>query len=375
MSYGEDPPHRYRARRDDAAPEPYPWHRYGDGLSAHPLYADPALDTPTVDGMPAIPAEDRDHRDEAEDDLTYAPAAGPEEPIRPPIGESLDEPEESRARQSDVRPTTGRAGRNLPAAIGVGLGLGLVVVASLFVWRPAFLGVLTIAVGIGIWEMVHAVRPRAHPPLVPLVGGGVLMVVLGWFGGAAILPLGLLAVVVAVLVWRLHDGPESYQRDVTAAVLVAVYVPFLASFAALLAHPPDGAFRVLVTLAGVVLSDTGGYLFGVLFGRHPMAPSVSPKKSWEGLGGSMACAAGGSAVLLHFTLHTQYWQGALFGLAVSCAAVVGDLAESMLKRDLKIKDMSNLLPGHGGLMDRLDSILLAVPTAYAILAVIAPSAM
>jgi len=177
-----------------------------------------------------------------------------------------------------------------------------------------------------------------------------------------------------VFVWRLGDGAEHYQRDVTVGVLIAVYVPFLASFAALLARSPDGSFRVLATLVAVVLSDTGGYVVGVFLGRHPMAPSVSPKKSWEGFVGSLVCAAVGSAIALRYMLDgAQWWHGAVFGLAVAAASVLGDLAESLIKRDLGVKDMSNLLPGHGGLMDRLDSIVLAAPTAYAVLALILPA--
>lgn len=298
-------------------------------------------------------------------------AAWPQVPAAP---RPEPEPEPVRPRRPGPgrRRATGRAGRNLPAAIGVGLTLGAVVVASLFVWRPAFLGVLAVAVAIGIWEMSRAVRGTgARPPVVPLIAGGVLMTGLAWYAGPDALSLGLLVTVLATLVWRLADGPAGYQRDMTAATLIAVYVPFLAGFAALLAAPDDGELRVIVTLAAVVLSDTGGYAAGVFLGKHPMAPSVSPKKSWEGFAGSVVATAAGSAVLLYLLLDVEPWWGAVFGLAVSVASVLGDLAESMIKRDLGIKDMSNLLPGHGGLMDRLDSILFAVPTAYLLLALFA----
>jgi phosphatidate cytidylyltransferase len=263
---------------------------------------------------------------------------------------------------------SGRAGRNLPAAIGVGLTLGAVVIAALFLWKPAFLGVITVAIGIAVWELTRAVRHSgAHPPLVPLLIGGVLMGGLAWYEGPDALSVGLLVTVLAAMIWRLADGPAGYQRDLTGATLVAVYVPFLGGFAALLAAPDDGAKRVIVTLAAVVLSDTGGYVAGVFFGQHPMAPAVSPKKSWEGLAGSLVAAAVGGALLLHFVFDVAPWWGAVFGLAISVASVLGDLAESMLKRDLGIKDMSSLLPGHGGLMDRLDSILFALPVAYLLL--------
>jgi phosphatidate cytidylyltransferase len=200
-----------------------------------------------------------------------------------------------------------------------------------------------------------------------LLVGGAMMEFLAWFFGPDALAIGLLLTVLAMMVWRLADGPAGYHRDVTAGTLIAVYVPFLAGFAAMLAAPADGQWRVLVTLAAVVLSDTGGYVAGVFFGRRPLAPTVSPKKSWEGLVGSLLATAVGSAVMLYFLLDVAWWWGLVFGVVVSAASVLGDLAESLLKRDLGIKDMSHLLPGHGGLMDRLDSILFAAPAAYLLL--------
>jgi phosphatidate cytidylyltransferase len=253
--------------------------------------------------------------------------------------------------------------------------LAAAVLASLLLWRPAFLAVVVAAVGVATWELVRAVRPSgARPALAPLLAGGVAMSVTAWFWGPAALSIALLVTVLAMMVWRLADGPAGYQRDVGAGTLIAVYVPFLAGFALLLAAAPDGHWRVLVTLGVVVLSDTGGYVAGVFFGRRPLAPSVSPKKSWEGLAGSLLAAAVGGAVALPLLLTAPWWAGAIFGLVVAGAAVLGDLAESMLKRDLGVKDMSALLPGHGGLMDRLDSILFAAPTAYLLLLLLAPPA-
>jgi phosphatidate cytidylyltransferase len=267
----------------------------------------------------------------------------------------------------------GRAGRNLRAAIGVGVGLGAIILISLFPWRQGFIFLAGLAIAVATGEMARAVRASgARPPLVPLVAGGVAMSGLAWAGGPEALTLGLVATAVAALVWRLSDGPLGYQRDLVAALLIAVYVPFLGSFMILLLRPEDGNLRVLAALAGVVLSDTGGYAAGVFFGKHAMAPSVSPKKSWEGMAGSVLAAAAGGAIMLYFMFGVVWWQGALFGVAVSVASVLGDLAESLIKRDLKIKDMSTLLPGHGGLMDRLDSILFAAPTAYAVLMLVAP---
>jgi phosphatidate cytidylyltransferase len=172
---------------------------------------------------------------------------------------------------------------------------------------------------------------------------------------------------VAILVWRLADGAEGYLRDVTAGILAVVYVPFLAGFAALLTAEDRGAQRVLMFLILVVCNDTGGYAAGVLAGRHPLAPKISPKKSWEGLIGSVIAAGVGGALCMSQMLHGQYWQGAVIGLAVVVSATLGDLCESMIKRDLGIKDMGNLLPGHGGVMDRLDSLLPTAPVVYLLL--------
>ncbi|WP_431921343.1 phosphatidate cytidylyltransferase [Micromonospora wenchangensis] len=318
----------------------------------------------TVPAPPFTPARDDGAARQADADPPEPP------PGRRPPGRRRASAE----RPATGQPSTGRAGRNLPAAIGVGLGLGALVLVPLFFFLPGFLAVLAGAIGVGIWEMARAVRRSgARPPLVPLLAGGVLTIGLAWFAGPDALSLGLLVTVLGTMIWRLGDGPAGFQRDITAATLIAVYVPFLGGFAALLAAAPgDGPLRVLVTVVGVVLSDTGGYAAGANFGRHPMAPRISPKKSWEGFAGSVVAAAVGSALLIWLLFDVAPWWGALFGVAVSVAAVLGDLAESMIKRDLGVKDMSNLLPGHGGLMDRLDSILFAVPTAYLLLAVLVP---
>ncbi|MET8120780.1 phosphatidate cytidylyltransferase [Micromonospora sp. NPDC005189] len=339
----------------------------GDGPTGYdgPEHPDPDRSSPARLDDPGYPTEQ------------FAPVRADPAPDQEPA--ATGRRSRGRRRASADRPATqqlgnGRAGRNLPAAIGVGLGLGALIVVPLAFYPLAFLPVIAAAIAIGMWEMARAVRRSgAHPPLVPLIAGGVLTVGLAWFAGPDALSLGLLVTVLGTMIWRLGDGPAGFQRDLTAATLIAVYVPFLGGFAALLAAAPDdGPLRILATLIAVVLSDTGGYAAGVSFGRHPMAPSVSPKKSWEGFAGSVTAAALGSALLLWLMFEVAPWWGALFGVAVSCAAVLGDLAESMIKRDLGVKDMSNLLPGHGGLMDRLDSILFAVPTAYLLLAIFVP---
>jgi phosphatidate cytidylyltransferase len=388
----EDPlPGHQRTRHVDAAPDAYPRSRSnGEPDAELDLGFHPDVDrtsgergrhaaaetVETADdpwaGPPAAVAPDRDRVDPAATaEMTAVSGVAPGRPDDASPAEAADLSEASPA--PEPAKASGRAGRNLPAAIAVGVTLGGVVLASLILWRPAFLAVVILAIVVATWEMTRAVRSSgAHPPMLPLIAGGVAMAGLAWYGGAEALVLGLIATAVAALVWRLADGPAGYQRDVVAALLIAVYVPFLGGFAVLLARPEGGDLRVLATLAGVVLSDTGGYVAGVFFGKRPMAPSVSPKKSWEGTAGSLLATAAGGALMLYFMFDVAWWYGALFGVAVSAASVLGDLAESLIKRDLHIKDMSSLLPGHGGLMDRLDSVLFAAPTAVAVLAFIAP---
>ena len=268
-----------------------------------------------------------------------------------------------------------RAGRNLPAAIAVGLGLGALILASVYLWKPAFVAVVCAAVVLGVWELSNAFgSDRVRVPVVPLAVGAVVIVVSAYAGGSEAVVVALTLTTFAVMIWRAPENPSGYLRDVTAAVFVIVYLPLLAAFAALLLREADGADRVVVFVVLTVLSDVGGYVAGVLFGRHPMAPKVSPKKSWEGFAGSALFCVVGGAVMLPTMLGGEVWHGVLIGAAVMATATLGDLGESMIKRDLGIKDMGSLLPGHGGVMDRLDSLLPAAPVTFLLLGWLVPAA-
>ena len=267
-----------------------------------------------------------------------------------------------------------RAGRNLPAAIGVGLALGAVVLLSLYLWKAAFVGVVVVAIVLAAWELTNAFGSgRIRVPVVPLAVGAVAILVSAYAGGSEAMVVALALTVFAMMLWRSPENPKGYVRDVTAATFAALYLPFLAGFAVLLLRPDDGPNRVVVFIVLTVLSDVGGYVAGVLFGKHPMAPTVSPKKSWEGFAGSALFCAAGGAVLLPTLLDGEAWQGVVCGLAVMVAATLGDLGESMIKRDLGIKDMGSLLPGHGGIMDRLDSLLPAAPVTFLLLSWLVPA--
>jgi phosphatidate cytidylyltransferase len=299
-----------------------------------------------------------------------APILG-DRPLPPPPASGHDLPT---TEAPVVAPKSSRAGRDLGAAIGVGLGLGAVIIASLVLWRPAFLAVLVAAVLVGVVELTRALRAGGfRAPLVPVLVGAVAMIALAWTRGPTGLVTGFLATALAVVLWRLAHGPAGCLRDTSAGVLVALYVPLLAGFAALLLVPEDGAARVITFIATVVCSDVGGYAAGVLFGKHPMAPSISPKKSWEGMAGSVTACMAVATLLITLWLGGPWWAGLVFGAALAVSATVGDLAESLIKRDLGIKDMGNLLPGHGGLMDRLDSLLPSAAVAYLLLTLLVPA--
>ena len=277
------------------------------------------------------------------------------------------------AGNPDGEPRPSRAGRNLPAAIGVGVGLGALIVATLFVYRPSFAIVVGLAVTYGCYEICRAIATTdVRPTLVPLLVGGVASLVAAWERGPNGLALGIVLTACAVVLWRIADGAAGFLPDVTVSMFVLLYVPTLAGFAVLLCHPHDGAGRTLAFIATVVCSDTGGYASGVLFGKHPLAPVVSKAKTWEGFAGSVVTCSAAGVLFMMLTFHEVWWKGLLFGLAIAATATLGDLGESMVKRDLGIKDMGNLLPGHGGIMDRLDSLLPCAAVAYLLLSAFVP---
>ncbi|WSS22731.1 phosphatidate cytidylyltransferase [Streptomyces sp. NBC_01190] len=276
------------------------------------------------------------------------------------------------SEQPQPAPAKKSAGRNLRAAIGVGVGLGVVIIASLFIVKAIFVGVVVVAVVIGVWELTSrlAERKDIHAPLIPIAAGGVAMVIAGYVSGADGAWVATALTALAVLVWRMARPPEDYLRDVTAGVFTVFYVPFLATFVVMMLAADDGPRRVLAFLILTVVSDTGAYAVGWRFGSHKLAPRISPGKTREGLIGAIAFAMIAGALLLRFLVDDgHWWQGVILGLAAAISATLGDLGESMIKRDLGIKDMGTLLPGHGGIMDRLDSMLPTAPVVWLLLVI------
>jgi phosphatidate cytidylyltransferase len=297
----------------------------------------------------------------------------PDEPARRPK-ETMRQPAKK----------TSRAGRNLRAAIAVGVGIGSVLIVTL-VFAPRYWVVLCSgAILLASHEVVRRLREAGYViPVIPLLIGGQVTVWLTWPFHAAGALAGFGATAVVCMMWRLFmqdnsKRPEpfagspsaNYLRDASATVFLAAWVPLFASFAALLVYPKDGAGRVFCLMITVVASDVGGYAVGVLLGKHPMVPAISPKKSWEGFAGSLVCGITAAILTATFLAGKPPWIGALLGVVLVLTCTLGDLVESQVKRDLGIKDMGRLLPGHGGLMDRLDGVLPSAVAAWIVLTLV-----
>lgn len=269
----------------------------------------------------------------------------------------------------------GRAGRNLPAAIGVAAALVAMIGASLFLVKDVFVGVVAVALGVGLWELRRAFSTAGiRIPFAPTIVGGTVMLVAAYYADMETAAVALALTVIGTLVWRLADGPDGFVRDASAGIFCLSYLHLMGVFVLLMLVEDDGTWRIVAFIVATIASDTGGYVAGVLFGKHPMAPSISPKKSWEGFAGSLVFGVGAGIATVVLALDGRWWVGVLLGVAGVVMATLGDLSESLIKRDLGIKDMGELLPGHGGLMDRLDSLIAVAPVAWLILHHLVPPA-
>jgi phosphatidate cytidylyltransferase len=266
-----------------------------------------------------------------------------------------------------------RTGRNLPVAAAVAAVLGGLVLITLFTLKATFLAYVGLVLGLALWELRQALLERGISlPLIPIVAGGAAMLTLAYWYGAQASLAALAITVVVLMAWRLLGGSAGYLRDLTASVFTLAYLPLMAVFVALMLSTPDGSRRTLVFILLTACSDIGAYFSGILVGRHLMAPAISPKKTWEGLAGSVVACVAAGAIALPTLLHGHVWQGLVLGVAAVAAATLGDLVESMIKRDLEIKDMGSVFPGHGGAMDRIDSLLVMAPVAWLLLKLFVP---
>ena len=243
-----------------------------------------------------------------------------------------------------------RAGRKLIPSIGVGILILALVIGSLsFFDRVLFVALALAFVYRGIWEMDRALTRANISICSSLYLSATAIFLAAWFEGIAGIAVATALTVPFTLVAILTRGPKDFVKNAFASIFTLVYIPFLASFLL------------------VACNDTFGYIFGVLLGKHKIAPTISPKKSWEGLAGSVILTALGGSFMLSTYFDQPWWVGVLVGLGAVITATSGDLIESAIKRDLDLKDMGALLPGHGGVLDRLDSVLLTSPFVWAIL--------
>lgn len=278
---------------------------------------------------------------------------------------------------STARPP--RAGRNLPAAIATGVVLCAAVLVTVTWWHWGFVLLMALALGAGTVELHRAMKHVGmNSAVVPICVGTAVMVIGAY--AASTMDLGILpntflvvalgATTVAAMAWRLGRGSDGFIKDVAASLFTIAYLPLLGCFVPLMMGDVGGSRRIASWILCVVASDTGGYVVGVLLGKHRMAPRISPKKSWEGFAGSVVTAMAVGVACLSGLLDAPWWAGVLLGVVLACAATTGDLVESMIKRDAGIKDMSNFLPGHGGVMDRLDSMLFSAPFAWLVMSLV-----
>ncbi len=274
-----------------------------------------------------------------------------------------------------------RTGRDLILAILIGVGIGAVTLSSLLFVKWIFVIFALGVVVLGVFELGRALQHAGRRiDLAAQVIAGTALVLTGAFAELSVHWVMVFAGLALIIVWRLFaqmisTDARPYQAvvsDVWAGGLVMVYVSFLASMAMVLLRQPGGQLWIIAFLVIAVVADTSAYAAGLAFGRHPMAPRISPNKTWEGFAGAVVGATAAGVLLALFLLGVPWWTGIVFGLVILGTATAGDLGESMIKRDLGIKDMSSWLPGHGGVLDRIDSILPSASAALALYYLFSP---
>ena len=271
-------------------------------------------------------------------------------------------------------------GRDLPTAITTGVVLGAIVIAAVWVGPKAWYPLVAVAVAGAMWEVMTRLREAGYQqPRTLLIIMAQLMLWSSVPYGTTGLVAGFAFTVLVVMFWGMfHQGrnkrPENYLRDTAVSLFVLAWIPLFGTFAAMISlisqGGVDGSAYIVAFMLCVVASDVGGFAAGVMFGSHPMAPAISPNKSWEGFAGSIVAGSITGILVVTLLIHGPWWMGVVLGIALVICATMGDLVESQFKRELGIKDMSNLLPGHGGIMDRLDGMLPAAAATYILLTTI-----
>ncbi len=258
-----------------------------------------------------------------------------------------------------------RAGRKLGPSILVSLAILAVVFVTISFVPPLFAIFAWVAILLAGRELTKAYKAGGIDLPVNAISVAItLLLAAAWFGRVSGLAVAIAIAIPCVLVYMLLRDPKDFVRKSTAAAFAIFYLAFLGGFILLLAHDKDGLARIFTLVVLVSCNDTFAYIFGVLIGKHPLAPAISPKKTWEGLVGSIIATTIGSALVFQFALDHTWWIGAAIGLVAVVTSTCGDLIESAVKRDLAIKDMGTILPGHGGILDRIDSVLFTGPAVW-----------
>jgi phosphatidate cytidylyltransferase len=258
-----------------------------------------------------------------------------------------------------------RAGRKLLPSILVSLTLLTLIFGSIYLEPLLFLALICIVIMLGVRELAHAYRTGGiELPDLPIMAAALIILLASWFGDTEGLAVSTGLVIPVLMFLLLLISQKDFIKRSTSAVFAVFYLAVLGGFILLLANNDDGGKRILALVILIACNDTFAYFAGVLFGKHKMAPTISPKKSWEGLVGGLIASLIGGALIFHNSFGVGWYVGAAVGAMTVVTATCGDLIESAIKRDLAIKDMSNLLPGHGGIMDRLDSALFTAPAVW-----------
>lgn len=295
----------------------------------------------------------------------HSPGHGNTNAATPAGAPELSRSERRSAENHAKDEVTQKAGRNLPLAILMGVVLGGMTLLALQLQPAAFLAIATFAGIWAMWELAFAVaKAKIYTPILPLAVSGIGIPVAAFAGGVSALSVAFFLACIAVVLWSALDDTARGRYDVAGSIFIVSYVPLMLGLAMLMLTSTMGQQKVITFIAVTVASDIGGYAFGRLFGKHPIAPMVSPKKTWEGLAGSMGSSALIGALLAATLLSQPFWMGAILGAGAAIAATVGDMSQSLIKRDVGVKDMGSGIPGHGGMMERLDSLLVVAPLAY-----------
>ncbi len=275
------------------------------------------------------------------------------------------------ARTGNVN-TAGTGGRDMRVAVGSGLLLGVAALICFSLGTVASMVIVTIVILLAAAEAYAAFRrAQYHPATLLGLVACLSLAVETYNKGVAALPLVLVLVVVGSFVWYLAQVEPAADpvSGLTSTVFVFVWVGAFGSFAALLLDPtlfPDrhGIAFLLAAIIVTVADDVASLLVGSAMGRHQLAPSISPNKSWEGLIGGAVAAILVSVIVVHFIHPWTISKALIYGVIVAVVAPIGDLSQSLVKRHLGIKDMGRILPGHGGLLDRVDGLLFVLPATY-----------